>query len=271
VLGIQLAGPQGRHERNGNRMDLNGQKVLVTGGASGLGLATAQRLHDAGAHVVIADLPHSQGASIAQTLGDRAAFAPTDVTSEDDVREATGVFQDVPLRAVVNCAGIAPPGRILGRKGVHDLDRYRQVIEVNLIGSFNVLRLAAEVMKDNDTLDGDRGVIIMTASIAAFDGQIGQAAYSSSKAGVHGLTLTAARDLADFGIRVCSIAPGIFETPMLLGLPQSAQESLGKQVPHPSRLGRPDEFAHLASHIIENRMLNGETIRLDGAIRMPPK
>jgi NAD(P)-dependent dehydrogenase (short-subunit alcohol dehydrogenase family) len=252
-------------------MDLKNQRVLVTGGASGLGLATARRLHAAGAHTVIADLPQSAGTATAEALGDRATFAATDVTDEAQVRAALQVFSDVPLRAVVNCAGIAPPGRILGRNGVHDLGKFRTVIEVNLIGSFNVLRLAAESMKDNESADGDRGVIIMAASIAAFDGQIGQAAYSSSKAGVHGLTLTAARDLAELGIRVCSIAPGIFETPMLLGLPPAAQKSLGQQVPHPSRLGRPDEFAHLVSHIIENKMLNGETIRLDGAIRMPPK
>jgi NAD(P)-dependent dehydrogenase (short-subunit alcohol dehydrogenase family) len=181
------------------------------------------------------------------------------------------VCSERPLRAVVHCAGIAPPMRILGKKGVHDLDRYRTVIEVNLVGTFNVLRLAAESMADNELEGGDRDVVIMTASIAAFDGQIGQAAYSSSKAGVHGLTLTAARDLAEYGIRVCAIAPGIFETPMLLDLPQAAQDSLGAQIPHPSRLGRPDEFARPAAHIIENPMLNGKTIRLDGAIRMPPK
>jgi NAD(P)-dependent dehydrogenase (short-subunit alcohol dehydrogenase family) len=250
-------------------MNLADLRVLITGGASGLGRATAERFHAAGAHVVLADLGSSAGKDVATELGDRVTFVPTDVTSERDVRAA--VAEAGELRAVVHCAGIAPPQRILGRKGVADLDRYRTVIEVNLIGSFNVLRLAAEAMARNEPVDGDRGVVVMTASIAAFDGQIGQAAYSSSKAGVHGLTLTAARDLAEYGIRVCSIAPGIFETPMLLGLPQAAQDSLGAQIPHPSRLGKPDEFARLAGHIVENPMLNGETIRLDGAIRMPPK
>ena len=252
-------------------MKLDNQGVLVTGGASGLGLATAQRLHTAGAHVVIADLPGSAGESIAAELGERCAFAPTDVTSEADVQAALSQFTDVPLRTVVNCAGIAPPKRIIGRNGPHDLDQFRKVIEVNLIGTFNVLRLAADSMRTHELVDGERGVIVMTASIAAFDGQIGQAAYSSSKAGVHGLTLTAARDLAEHAIRVCSVAPGIFETPMLLGLPPAAQKALGAQVPHPSRLGKPEEFAQLVEHIVENPMLNGETIRLDGAIRMPPK
>jgi NAD(P)-dependent dehydrogenase (short-subunit alcohol dehydrogenase family) len=252
-------------------MELKGQKVMITGGASGLGLATARRFHAAGARVVIADLPGSPGADIARELGDGASFAPTDVTSEDAVLSALAVDGDAPLRVVVNCAGIAPPKRILGRGSVHDLELYRTVVSVNLIGTFNVLRLAADAMRRNEPLDEDRGVVIMTASIAAFDGQIGQAAYSSSKAGVHGLTLTAARDLAEYGVRVCAIAPGIFETPMLAGLPAAARESLGQQVPHPSRPGRPDEFARLAQHIVENPMLNGETIRLDGAIRMPPR
>jgi NAD(P)-dependent dehydrogenase (short-subunit alcohol dehydrogenase family) len=251
-------------------MKLTGQRALITGGASGLGLATARRFHDAGAHVVIADLPNSAGAEIAASM-ERAVFAPTDVTDEAAVGDALALMSEVPLRVVVNCAGIAPPRRILSKNGVHDLARFRTVVEVNLIGTFNVLRLAAEEMQSNVPLDGDRGVVVMTASIAAFDGQIGQAAYSASKAGVHGLTLTAARDLADYGIRVCSIAPGIFETPMLLGLPTAAQESLGRQIPHPSRLGRPEEFAQLAQHIVENAMLNGETIRLDGGIRMPPR
>jgi NAD(P)-dependent dehydrogenase (short-subunit alcohol dehydrogenase family) len=252
-------------------MELKGQKVMITGGASGLGLATARRFHAAGARVVIADLPGSPGADIARELGDGASFAPTDVTSEDAVLSALAVDGDAPLRVVVNCAGVAPPKRILGRGSVHDLELYRTVVSVNLIGTFNVLRLAADAMRRNEPLDEDRGVVIMTASIAAFDGQIGQAAYSSSKAGVHGLTLTAARDLAEYGVRVCAIAPGIFETPMLAGLPAAARESLGQQVPHPSRPGRPDEFARLAQHIVENPMLNGETIRLDGAIRMPPR
>ncbi|MFC0452227.1 3-hydroxyacyl-CoA dehydrogenase [Rhodococcus jostii] len=252
-------------------MQLDNQGVLVTGGASGLGLATVQRFHKAGAHVVIADLPGSPGEAVASDLGERCEFAPTDVTQETDVQQALARFGQTPLRAVVNCAGIAPPKRIIGRNGPHDLDHFRKVIEVNLIGTFNVLRLAADTMRVNELSDGDRGVIVMTASIAAFDGQIGQAAYSSSKAGVHGLTLTAARDLAEHNIRVCAVAPGIFETPMLLGLPPAAQQALGAQIPHPSRLGKPEEFAQLVEHIVENPMLNGETIRLDGAIRMPPK
>lgn len=252
-------------------MKLADSKVLVTGGASGLGLATVRRFHDAGAWVVIADLPSSAGKDIAASLGDRVAFAPADVTDEEAVSEALTVFGDTPLHVVVNCAGIAPPRRIVGKKGVHDLGHFRKVVEVNLVGTFNVLRLAAEAMSGNAPVDGERGVVIMTASIAAFDGQMGQAAYSASKAGVHGLTLTAARDLAEHLIRVCSIAPGIFETPMMLGLPQAAQESLAQQIPHPSRLGRPAEYAALAQHIVENQMLNGETIRLDGAIRMPPR
>jgi NAD(P)-dependent dehydrogenase (short-subunit alcohol dehydrogenase family) len=245
---------------------------MITGGASGLGQATARRFHGAGARVVIADLPGSAGADIAAGLGEGAAFAPADVTSEEDVRAALAAVGDSPLRVVVHCAGIAPPRRILGRENkVHDLDSFQRVVNVNLIGTFNVLRLAANAMRDNDLLEGDRGVIVMTASIAAFDGQIGQAAYSASKAGVHGLTLTAARDLAEYGIRVCAVAPGIFETPMMAGLPAAAQESLSTMIPHPSRLGRPDEYARLAQHIVENPMLNGETIRLDGAIRMPPR
>jgi NAD(P)-dependent dehydrogenase (short-subunit alcohol dehydrogenase family) len=250
-------------------VNLSDQRVLVTGGASGLGRASAVRLRAAGAHVVIADLGSSLGTEVAAELD--ASFVPADVTSEQDVRAAVAEGDERPLRAVVHCAGIAPPQRILGKKGVADLERYRTVIEVNLVGTFNVLRLAAQAMAANDDVDGERGVVVLTSSIAAFDGQIGQAAYSSSKAGVHGLTLTAARDLAEYRIRVCAIAPGIFETPMLLGLPQTAQASLGAQVPHPSRLGKPDEFARLAAHIIENPMLNGETIRLDGAIRMPPR
>ncbi|MGK3203137.1 SDR family NAD(P)-dependent oxidoreductase [Amycolatopsis sp. MEPSY49] len=251
-------------------MELKDQQTVVTGGASGLGLATVRRFHAAGAHVTIADLPSSPGTALAAELGARVRFVAADVTDEDAVRAALAAGEAP--RVVVNCAGIAPPKRVLGKDGTpHDLGLYRKVVEVNLVGSFNVLRLAAEAMRLNEPLDGDRGVIVLTASIAAFDGQIGQAAYSSSKAGVHGLTLTAARDLAEHYIRVCAIAPGIFETPMLLGLPQAAQDSLGKQIPHPSRLGRPDEFAHLAGHVVANPMLNGETIRLDGAVRMPPR
>jgi NAD(P)-dependent dehydrogenase (short-subunit alcohol dehydrogenase family) len=252
-------------------MNLEGQRALVTGGASGLGLATAKQLHERGAHVVIVDVSADAGAAAAHDVGTRCRFVPTDVTVAADVEQALAEFGDTPLRVVVNCAGIAPPARILGKRGPHDLDHFRRVVDINLVGTFNVLRLAAERMRTNEPTDGDRGVIIMTASIAAFDGQIGQAAYSASKAGVHGLTLTAARDLAEHQIRVVSVAPGIFETPMLLGLPEPAQRALGASVPHPSRLGRPEEYAQLVAHIVDNPMLNGETIRLDGAIRMPPK
>jgi NAD(P)-dependent dehydrogenase (short-subunit alcohol dehydrogenase family) len=252
-------------------MKVRDQRVIVTGGASGLGLATARRFHDLGAFVVIADLERSIGADIATSLGERAVFAPTDVTVPSDVSKALSSFSDVPLRVVVNCAGIAPPSRVLGKRGVHDLELFRSVVEVNLVGTFNVLRLAAEAMSTNEIDGDDRGLVVMTASVAAFDGQVGQAAYSASKAGVHGLTLPAARDLAEFAIRVCTIAPGIFETPMLLGLTQAAQGALAQQIPHPSRLGRPEEYADLVQHIVENGYLNGETIRLDGAIRMPPR
>lgn len=252
-------------------MNLHEQRVLVTGGASGLGLATVRRFYDRGAHVVIADLGGSAGADIASSLGNRAAFAATDVTKPVDIAKAFTNFSELPLRVVVNCAGIAPPSRILGKRGVHNLDLFRSVIEVNLVGTFNVLCLAAELMSVNEVVGDDRGVIVMTASVAAFDGQVGQAAYSSSKAGVHGLTLTAARDLAEFAIRVCTIAPGIFETPMLRGLPQVTQDALAQKIPHPSRLGRPEEYAQMVEGIVDNAMLNGETIRLDGAIRMPPR
>jgi NAD(P)-dependent dehydrogenase (short-subunit alcohol dehydrogenase family) len=244
--------------------------VLITGGASGLGRASAERLAGQGLRVLIADLSSSPGAEVATSLGGSATFVPTDVRSEDDVAAALDVAGDR-LRAVVSCAGIAPPTRIIGKGGVHGLEDFRRVVDINLVGTFNVLRLAAERMAALEPLDGERGVVVMTASIAAFDGQVGQAAYSASKAGVAGLTLTAARDLADRQIRVVSIAPGIFATPMLLGLPENVRAALGAQVPHPSRLGDPAEYAALVAHILENPMLNGETIRLDGAIRMPPR
>lgn len=254
-------------------MQINDKAVaLVTGGGSGLGAATARRLHAEGAAVVLADLSQSNGGALADELGDRAQFVPTDVRDEAQVEAAidaaTGLGE---LRVVVNCAGVAAPGRIIGKRGVLSLADYRTVIEINLIGTFNVLRLTADAMTANEPADGDRGVIVMTASVAAFDGQIGQAAYASSKAGVAGLTLTAARDLADKGIRVMTIAPGTFETPMMAGLPGEVKQILEKQVPHPSRLGRPEEYAMLVEQIVANPMLNGEVIRLDGALRMPPR
>jgi len=246
--------------------------ALITGGASGLGEATARRLLADGAAVVLVDLPGGRGEELAAELGERARFAPADVRDEDQVRAAVGAATDLgELRVVVNCAGVATPGRILSRRGVHDLEAYRTVIEINLIGTFNVLRLAAEAMAANEPVDADRGVIVMTASVAAYDGQIGQAAYASSKGGVVGLTITAARDLADKGIRVMTIAPGIFETPMMAGLGEEVRASLEALVPHPARLGKPQEYAALVAHIVDNPLLNGEVIRLDGALRMPPR
>nr|WP_281496717.1 SDR family NAD(P)-dependent oxidoreductase [Ornithinimicrobium sp. F0845] len=245
---------------------------MVTGGASGLGEATARRLLADGAAVVLMDLPGGRGEELAAELGDRVRFAPADVRDEDQVRAAIGVATELgELRIVVNCAGVATPGRILSRRGVHDLEAYRTVVEINLIGTFNVLRLSAEAMAGNEPVDADRGVVVMTASVAAFDGQVGQAAYASSKGGVVGLTITAARDLADKGIRVMTIAPGIFETPMMAGLGEEVRASLEALVPHPARLGRPQEYAALVAHIVENPLLNGEVIRLDGALRMPPR
>ncbi|MFE6734985.1 SDR family NAD(P)-dependent oxidoreductase [Microbacterium sp. NPDC057650] len=251
-------------------MQISGAGALVTGGASGLGLATARRLAAAGAQVTIVDLPNSAGAEIAAELG--GFFAPADVTDVDQVRAAVAEALD-PLRIVVNCAGIAPPAKVLDRDGnPADLAAFERIIRINLVGTFNVISQAAAVIsKTEPTESGDRGVIINTASVAAFDGQIGQPAYSASKGGVHAMTLPIARELARYGIRVCTIAPGIMETPMLAGLPEAAQESLGQQVPYPARLGRPDEYAALAQSIVENGYLNGETIRLDGAIRMAPK
>jgi NAD(P)-dependent dehydrogenase (short-subunit alcohol dehydrogenase family) len=251
-------------------MNIEGSAAVVTGGASGLGLATARRLTAAGARVTILDLPSTGGAEHAAAIG--GTFAPADVTSEAEVGAALDAAEaHGPLRIAVNCAGIGTAGRVIGKNGVLPLDQFSAVINVNLIGTFNVLRLAAERIAAIDPVDGERGVIVNTASVAAFEGQIGQAAYSASKGGVVGMTLSVARDLADKLIRVVTIAPGLFLTPMLQGLPQEAQDSLGGQVPHPSRLGDPSEFAALVQHIVENPMLNGEVIRLDGAIRMMPR
>jgi NAD(P)-dependent dehydrogenase (short-subunit alcohol dehydrogenase family) len=251
-------------------VNIDGCAAVITGGASGLGLATAKRLAKAGAHVTILDLPSSAGAEQAAAIG--GAFAPTDVTSEADVSAALDLAaRHGPLRIAVNCAGVGWAGRVLGKNGVLPLDAFSAVVQVNLIGTFNVIRLAAGRIAATEPVDGERGVIVNTASVAAFEGQIGQAAYSASKGGVVGMTLPIARDLADKLIRVVTIAPGLFRTPMLQGLPQEAQDSLGSQVPHPSRLGDPAEFAALVEHIVSNPMLNGEVIRLDGAIRMTPR
>jgi NAD(P)-dependent dehydrogenase (short-subunit alcohol dehydrogenase family) len=246
--------------------------ALVTGGASGLGEATVRRLHADGAAVVILDLPSSPGEALADELGGRARFVATDVRDEAQVQAAIDVARELgTLRIVVNCAGVGTPGRVVGKRGPLPLEQFANVININLVGTFNVLRLAAAAMLENEPVDADRGVIVMTASIAAYDGQIGQAAYAASKGGVVGLTLSAARDLADKGIRVMTVAPGTFMTPMLAGLPPEATAVLEAQVPHPSRLGSPDEYASLVSHIVDNGMLNGEVIRLDGALRMPPR
>ncbi|AKU15793.1 SDR family NAD(P)-dependent oxidoreductase [Luteipulveratus mongoliensis] len=254
-------------------MQINDSTVaLITGGGSGLGEATARRLYADGAAVVIVDLEGSHGADVASSLGDRARFVAADVRNEAQVQAAVDAAGELgELRIVVSCAGIGTPGRIISKRGLLPLEDYRNVIEINLIGTFNVLRLAAQAMLTNEPVDGDRGVVVMTASVAAFDGQIGQAAYASSKGGVVGLTLTSARDLADKGIRVMTIAPGTFETPMLAGLPNDVKTVLEQQVPHPSRLGNPAEYGALVAHIVDNPMLNGEVIRLDGALRMPPR
>jgi NAD(P)-dependent dehydrogenase (short-subunit alcohol dehydrogenase family) len=254
-------------------MNLNGNVVLVTGGASGLGGATAKMVVEAGGKVLIADVNQTLGQAYAAELGAHAAFVKCDVTSEADGRAAVAAAQSMGrLVGLVNCAGIGTATRTLGKEGPHALDSFVRVITINLVGSFNMLRLAAAAMSAGDpTADGERGVIVNTASVAAFDGQIGQAAYSASKGGIVGMTLPIARDLARDGIRVCTIAPGLFLTPLLQGLPPAAQESLGKQVPFPPRLGKPSEYAQMVRQIFENVMLNGETIRLDGAIRMAPK
>ncbi|MFF9221708.1 3-hydroxyacyl-CoA dehydrogenase [Streptomyces viridosporus] len=253
-------------------MDITGSVALVTGGASGLGLATVRKLAASGARVVIADLPSSPGKAVAEELGDGVVFAPADVTSEQDITAALDAAQELgTLRVAVNCAGIGNAIRTVGKQGPFPLADFTKVLQVNLVGTFNVIRLAAERISRAEEIDGERGVIVNTASVAAFDGQIGQAAYSASKGGVVGLTLPVARDLASLKIRVVTIAPGLFETPILSGLTDEAKASLGAQIPHPSRLGDPAEYAALTAHIVENPMLNGETIRLDGAIRMGPR
>ncbi len=247
-------------------MEIDGRTFLVTGGGSGLGAATARMLAEAGASAIAADLRGEPEAGI--------WFHETDVTNEESAKAAVDVAVEVfgGLHGVVNCAGVAIAEKVLGREGPHDLDSFARVVQINLVGTFNVVRLAAGAMRENEPgEDGERGVIVNTASAAAFDGQIGQSAYAASKGGVAAMTLPLARELARWGIRVVTIAPGIFDTPMMAGLPEEARESLGKQVPFPSRLGTPGEYAALARHIIENRMLNGEVIRLDGAIRMSPR
>jgi NAD(P)-dependent dehydrogenase (short-subunit alcohol dehydrogenase family) len=254
-------------------MQLDGTSVLVTGGASGLGAATARHLYALGAHVTVVDLPDTVGVRLAVELGTRATFTAADVRDEGQVRAAAQMATDkAPLRVVVCCAGIAPAARIAGRDGPHSLQLFRDVVDVNLVGTFNTLRLAAEAMVDNEPdADGTRGVIVLTASVAAYEGQIGQAAYAASKGGVAALTITAARDLASRGIRVMAIAPGPMLTPMVEGFSQEVQDVLAAQAVHPKRLGHPEEFAALVGHIVTNPYLNGEVIRLDAAGRMPPR
>jgi len=253
-------------------MQLEGISACVTGAGSGLGLATATMLASRGANVVLIDLPSSAGAAEADKLGSAATFVPADVRDQDQVAVALDAAERMgPLRLLVNCAGIATPNRVLRKGEATPLEDFERVVSINLVGTFNMVRLATERMARTEPQGEERGLIVNTASVAAFDGQVGQAAYAASKAGVAGMTLPLARDLAQFLIRVVTIAPGTFETPMLAGLPEEARKSLGDQVPHPSRLGKPAEYAALVGHIIDNPMLNGETIRLDGAIRMAPR
>jgi len=255
-------------------MKIEGKTAIISGGASGLGEAAATRLIQNGARVVLLDLNEEKGTALVKKLGEGAAFIKTDITVTQEVQAAIDftIEKFGKIDIIVNCAGIAPGMKIAGKKGPHDLDLFRKAIDINLIGLFDVMRLAADKMLKNELNDeGGKGVIINTASIAAFEGQTGQAAYAASKAALVGMTLPAARDLSGDGIRVCTIAPGIFATPMMASLPEKVQESLGATVPFPSRLGKPDEFAMLVQQIIENPMLNGETIRLDGALRMAAK
>jgi 3-hydroxyacyl-CoA dehydrogenase/3-hydroxy-2-methylbutyryl-CoA dehydrogenase len=251
-------------------MQIEDASALVAGGASGLGEATVRRLHERGATVTIADLNEERGRALAAELGERCSFVHADVTDEEAVKAAVA---SVPgLRISVCCAGVGWAEKVAGRRGPHQLTPFETVVRINLIGTFNVLRLAAAAMLDNPPQEhGERGVCVNTASIAAYDGQIGQIAYAASKGGVVGMTLPAARDLAAAGVRVCTIAPGLFDTPLLAALPQESRNALGAQVPFPSRLGLPEEYAALVQHIVENPMLNGEVIRLDGALRMAPR
>ncbi len=255
-------------------MNIQNCVAFVTGGASGLGEATVRNIVSKGGKAVVADLAEERGGILKEELGDSILFVKTDVTKEEDVFKALdkGIQTFGYINTVVNCAGIGVAQKVLNRKGPHSLDDFSKVISINLIGSFNVIRLAAERMKENEpNVEGERGVVVNTASVAAFDGQIGQAAYSASKGGIVGMTLPIAREFASFGVRVMTIAPGLFHTPMFDSLPAEARDSLGKMVPFPSRLGYPEEYAQLVQSIIENPMLNGDTIRLDGAIRMQPK
>jgi NAD(P)-dependent dehydrogenase (short-subunit alcohol dehydrogenase family) len=252
-------------------MEIANKVFIVTGGASGLGAGTARMLTEAGARVVLADVQDEAGQALAAELGQR--YVHCDVTLEADARAVVAAALELgTLFGLVNCAGVAPAVRTVGKNGAHALDLFQKVININLVGSFNMIRLASEAMSKNQAeATGERGVLINTASVAAYDGQIGQSAYAASKAGVVGMTLPIARDLASLGIRCVTIAPGIFGTPMIFGMPQQVQDSLAASIPFPSRLGRPEDYAKLVHHIITNEMLNGETIRLDGAIRMPPK
>ena len=255
-------------------MQLNESRALVTGGASGLGLAVAGRIVRAGGKAVLFDVNETQGAAAAASLGDRASFIATDVTDESAVNSAVDRARESMggVNTAVNCAGIGLPGRLVGKQGAMAAAFFRKMIEINLVGTVLIAKAAAVVMQQNAAnAAGERGVIVMTASVAAFDGQIGQVAYAASKGGIVAMTLPMARELASSGIRVMTVAPGLFATPMMKGLPQEAQDSLAKQTPFPPRLGEPDEYAAMVGHIIENTMLNGETIRLDGAIRMAPR
>tara|TARA_R110002096_G_scaffold23031_3_gene73548 strand:+ start:12535 stop:13302 length:768 start_codon:yes stop_codon:yes gene_type:complete len=255
-------------------MDLTSAKAVITGGASGLGYATAERVIAAGGHVVLLDINEEQGAASVGQLGERALFVRTDVADEDAVKAAVQSASEFMggITLAVNCAGIATAGRTLGREGPWPAENFNRVIQINLVGTYNVTKEAAAIMQLNEpNAEGERGVVISTASVAAFEGQIGQAAYSASKGGVVGMMLPLAREFAQFGIRVNTIAPGIFMTPMMAGMPEDVQDSLGKQIPFPPRLGRPEEYADTAAFIYGNPVVNGETIRIDGAIRMQPK